>query len=137
VQASDVQQSVFLRFYRWIFKRKDAVKDTPHAERLLWRIAKHVIQNAAKVARWPKPMLNGDPRTLGPVHEESLVLRDEVQFLLAALKPSEVQIVSLWLENYRAAEIADLVGCCRQTVRRVLKRVIKRMQERRGKYSAD
>jgi RNA polymerase sigma factor (sigma-70 family) len=58
-----------------------------------------------------------------PTPEEAAALDDELETLLAKLKPPEPEIVRLRLQGYSTSDIADKLGLARQTIRRKIDRI--------------
>jgi RNA polymerase sigma factor (sigma-70 family) len=66
-----------------------------------------------------------------PSPVEALALADQLEQLLRTLEPPQRRIVELRLQGYNLDEIAQQVGCSFSTVRRVLDRLKKQIEEQR------
>jgi RNA polymerase sigma-70 factor (ECF subfamily) len=67
-----------------------------------------------------------------PTASEVAMLAETVETLLSSLEPRDRQIVERSLQGEGAVEISTRVGCTERTVRRVLERVRKRLEQLRG-----
>jgi RNA polymerase sigma-70 factor, ECF subfamily len=58
-----------------------------------------------------------------PPPEEAAILADELEKIRTRLKPDDFEIVQLQFQGYSNPEIAERLGCARQTVRYKVKRI--------------
>jgi len=77
-----------------------------------------------------KPVMDTEPTPA-----EAAEFADEMHQLLSGMEVEERQVVSMKLERFTYAEMAERLGCSERTIRRIVKRVqerLKRMLEESG-----
>lgn len=139
VHAEDVVQSVYCSFFvgardgRYVLERSGD----------LWRLLVTITLNklhhqhkrhAAEKRAVDREQANGtsagvplDVLAREPTPEEAAILVDVLEQLLHGLEPVQRRMVELRLQGYGLEEIAGQTQRCRQTVRRVLDRVLRQL----------
>jgi RNA polymerase sigma-70 factor (ECF subfamily) len=64
-----------------------------------------------------------EPSDDGPSPDEAILLADELERIRSRLKPADFRILELQLDGLSNAEIAERLGCARQTIRYKAKRI--------------
>lgn len=133
--GDDVVQSVFRTFLR---HSRDGNFRVGPAESL-WKLLSAIVRNKIcqrvdfhtaqrRAANREQPIVadRNDSRpgemlaTLEPRPEDTLALVEEVSAMLEAFEPRDREVFRRCLEGYSSAEIAQLMGCSRWSVRRAL-----------------
>ena len=143
--GDDIVQSVFRTFLR---RSRDGELDVPASD-TIWhllaavarnkirrRVAHHRMQrrnvDREQSAAMPNSALLPPEEWLDaePTADDAVALIDEVQAVLGTANPREADIFRYCLEGHSTPEIAQLVGCSRWSVRRVLDRLGEELQQR-------
>ncbi len=140
-EADDIIQSVFRTFFR----RSNDGLFSPMNSGSVWSLLVQITLN--KVCKqvehhqagkrsvrvevsgdgdaWQSCLAASEP---GPA--EAAALTDEIDLVMSQFQGSEPQILELCLQGFPTQEIADKIGCSRWTVRRVLDRVGRLLEQR-------
>lgn len=143
--GNDIVQSVFRTFLR---RSREGELDVPASD-TLWHLLAAVAHNKIRrrVAHHRMQRRNvdreqsaGSPDAatsppeewldVEPTADDAVALIDEVQAVLSTANPREADIFRYCLEGHSTPEIAQLVGCSRWSVRRVLDRLGEELQQR-------
>ena len=143
--GDDIVQSVFRTFLR---RSRDGELDVPASD-TIWhllaavahnkirrRVAHHRMQrrnvDREQSATLPNSASSPPEEWLDeePTADDAVALIDEVQAVLSTANPREADIFRYCLEGHSTPEIAQLVGCSRWSVRRVLDRLGEELQQR-------
>ncbi|MBA4067688.1 MAG: hypothetical protein C0501_29085 [Isosphaera sp.] len=137
VDPEDVTQSVYLTFFNRVRNHEFSFRDEDDPFKLLVRLTvyKTLRQIAHHRAGRRDPGMEvaqgGDPQgVLGriaarrPSPEAEVALADELERLTSRLPPLARRVLSLRLQGYSTAEIADRIGSYDRKVRRVLGHVL-------------
>lgn len=136
VDAEDVMQSAFRSFFtgaregRFLLETNDfwplLVAITLHKVKKTYRRHTAGKRSIAAEARGIDADsvygLTAEALAREPLPEEAVALADMVEQLLAAFAPEQRRMIELRLQGHHQDEIATEVGCCRQTVLRVLRK---------------
>ena len=71
----------------------------------------------------------------GPTPEEAAILADELENIRKLLKPEDFEIFELQFQGYSHVQIAQRLGCARQTVRYKTNRLEQRLRSRADAHS--
>lgn len=141
VDAEDVVQSACRSFFVRAQHGRFTVKQSGDLWRLLVAITLNKLRMQAKLHRRKKRAMGREesvcagscyglaPERIAdePTPDEAAALAEEIELLMADLKPVEREILQLRLQAYTIDEIAEQVGRSERTVRRLLERL-------RGRY---
>jgi len=86
----------------------------------------HLTAQKRDVRRSPQPQRDGqpfEPAAASPPPEEAAILAEELERIRRRLKPADFEILALQLEGLSNPEIAERLGCARQTIRYKAKRI--------------
>jgi RNA polymerase sigma-70 factor, ECF subfamily len=143
--GDDIVQSVFRTFLR---RSREGELDVPASDtlwhllaavarnKILRRIAHHRMQRRSTEREQPANHADSDEeadpgwRDLEPTPGDAVGLMDEIQAVLSAANRRDADIFRYCQEGHSTPEIAQLVGCSRWSVRRVLDRLGKELQRR-------
>ncbi len=150
VGASDVVQSAFRSFFRRASSSEYTVDFSESLWRLLCAFTIRKVRQQHRRHRQQKRDMNLDapvgddefdptPELAGhePTPEEAAVLQEEMERLFSRLDEEQRQLLTLCLQGYTCSEIAEQTGVSRWSVRRILDRAGKLLQERLEGDAAD
>ena len=144
VDPEDVVQSAYGRFFTGARADRYVLRRSGDLWRLLVAIALHRLSHQIKRRNAGKRSLAREHEEKGalllsrePSPAEAAALADELEQQLRGLTPAQRLIVELRLEGYQMAEIAERTRHHERTVRRVLKGVEKRLQQRCREYAGE
>jgi len=133
VDAEDIAQSVFRTFFHRAGKGQFYVEEPEDICKLLARITVHKTlrqvafhmrgkRNArAESGETQEMLLNR--LAAGPTSEEAVAFVDQLEHILARLKPADRQILEMRMEGYNNQEIAAKLGISDRKIRRLLERL--------------
>jgi RNA polymerase sigma-70 factor (ECF subfamily) len=137
VDADDVLQSAFRSFFsgaregRFLFEKRNDLWP------LLVAIALHKVKKQLRLHTAAKRDIAAERRPAGtdsfygietevfarePLPEEAVALADMLEQLLGSFNEEQRRMIEMRLQGCHQDEIAESLGCCRQTVLRVLRR---------------
>jgi RNA polymerase sigma-70 factor (ECF subfamily) len=144
VDAEDVMQSAFRSFFTGAREGRFLLENSGDLWPLLVAIALHKVKkqsrrhSAAKrdIAAERQPGnsdsfygLEAEAFARDPLPEEAVALADMLERLLASFTPEQRRMLEMRLQGCHQDEIAQAVGCCRQTVLRVLRRAHEQLEQ--------
>jgi RNA polymerase sigma-70 factor (ECF subfamily) len=147
VDPEDVVQSVYRSFFVESRDGRYGLERGGDLWRLLVTITFHKLRNQVKHGRRAKRDrdrersfgsedslhgIGGPALTDAPSPIEAVALADELEQVMAQLKPAQRPILELRLQGYNIAEIAAQLHCGERTVRRVLEQVKDYLQQCRS-----
>jgi len=137
LDAEDVLQSAYRSFFAGARQGRFVVKQSGDLWRLLVAITLNKLRMQAKLHRRKKRAIGREDSICGdslyglppeqvadePTPDEAVALAEELENLMAQLKPLERDILRLRLQSHTIDEIAERVGRSERTVRRLLERL--------------
>lgn len=152
VDAEDVMQSAFRSFFTGAREGRFLLENSNDLWPLLVAIALHKVKKQYRhhtagkrsVAAEARPIdgdsfhgLAAEAFAREPLPEEAVALSDMVEQLLGAFAPEQRRMIELRLQGHHQDEIAAELGCCRQTVLRVLRRARGQLEEWCSEFPAE
>jgi RNA polymerase sigma-70 factor (ECF subfamily) len=136
VDPEDVVQSVFRTFFCRAKEGKFQIKDQDDLCKLLMRITVHKVlkqvEHHTAGKRDPRLETEQGNRTLErmsellahePTPEAEVLFLDQLESLMAQLKPQERKILEMRMQGYNNEEIATELGIYDRKIRRVIERM--------------
>ena len=137
LDAEDVVQSVYLRFFAAARTGTLDIKDNDDLWRLLVAIMRNKLHDHRKGRQALKRKTDDAPagnlaelQDPQPTPGDQVAFADEKDQMLSAVHPSHRRIVALRLDGWKVEEIAARTANHERTVRRVLKRVRHYLRQR-------
>jgi RNA polymerase sigma factor (sigma-70 family) len=139
VHAEDVVQSVYCSFFVGARDGRYVLERSGDLWRLLVTITLNKLQhhykrNSAEKRALDREQADGnagvplDVLAREPTPEEAAILVDVLEHLLQGLDPVQRRMIELRLQGFGLEEIAAQTQRCRQTVRRILDRVLRQLE---------
>jgi len=139
IHAEDVVQSVYCSFFVGARDGRYVLERSGDLWRLLVTITLNKLQhhykrNSAEKRALDREQADGtvgvplDVLAREPTPEEAVILVDVLEHLLQELDPVQRRMVELRLQGFGLEEIAAQTQRCRQTVRRILDRVLRQLE---------
>ncbi len=131
VDAEDIVQSVFRTFDRRNTAGECEFEDTSALRSYLLEITANKVRSQAQTHGAKRRNVACEVEVEGSANvpvstvtrltpAESAAIRDEIQFLTRKFSQRNLDILQLRFEGHTTPDIAELIGCSRWTVRRVL-----------------